>query len=58
MIMEISLTREEAIVVRKVLQCANQLFTVMDTDFHPNKVDELIRKLREFEACNSEENAV
>lgn len=56
--MEISLTREEAIVVRKVLQCANQLFTVMDTDFHPNKVDELIRKLREFEACNSEANAV
>lgn len=43
------LTREEATLVRKILQCANQMFTVADIDFHENKLDLLIRKLRRYE---------
>lgn len=43
------LTREEATLVRKILQCANQMFTVADIDFHENKLDMLIRKLRRYE---------
>lgn len=44
------LTAEEAMVVRKVLQCANQLFTVMENiDGRDNRVDGIIRKLRRLE---------
>ncbi len=28
---------------------ANLLFTVIDTDYHDNKIDAIIRKLREYE---------
>lgn len=44
------LTAEEAMVVRKVMQCANQLFTVMENiDGRENKVDGIVRKLRRLE---------
>lgn len=43
------LTLEEAKLVRKVLQCANQLYTVMEDGYTENKVDRLIRKLRRAE---------
>ena len=46
---EVTLTAEEATLVRKILQCANQMFTVADIDFHENKLDMLIRKLRRYE---------
>lgn len=46
---ECTLTREEVALVRKILQCANQMFTVADIDFHENKLDLLIRKLRRYE---------
>lgn len=45
----VTLTAEEAVLVRKILQCANQMFTVADTEFHENKIDLLIRKLRRTE---------
>lgn len=44
-----TLTPEECRIVRKVLQAANLLFTVVDTDYHDNKIDAIIRKLREYE---------
>lgn len=44
-----TLNPEECRIVRKVLQAANLLFTVIDTDYHENKIDALIRKLREYE---------
>lgn len=44
-----TLTPEECRIVRKVLQAANLLFTVVDTDYHENKIDAIIRKLREYE---------
>lgn len=50
----VCLTQEEAILVRKVLQCANQLFTVMETDYQENKVDRLLRKLRAAENGGSD----
>ena len=43
------LTLEEAKLVRKVLQCANQLYTVMEDGYTENKVDRLLRKLRRYE---------
>lgn len=43
------LTLEEAKFVRKVLQCANQLYTVMEDGYTENKADRLIRKLRRSE---------
>lgn len=43
------LTQEEAKLVRKILQCANQLYTVMEDGYTENKVDRLLRKLRRYE---------
>lgn len=43
------LTLEEAKFVRKVLQSANQLYTVMEDGYTENKADRLIRKLRRAE---------
>ena len=43
------LTQEEARIVRKVLQCANQLYTVIEPEYKENKIDPLIRKLRRAE---------
>ena len=43
------LTPEEVVLVRKVLQAANLLFTVADTEYHENKIDALLRKLKEAE---------
>ena len=45
----VCLTREEALVVRKVLQCANQLYTVIEPEYKENKIDPLLRKLRKAE---------
>lgn len=45
----VCLTAEEALVVRKVLQCANQLYTVIEPEYKENKIDPLLRKLRRAE---------
>lgn len=45
----VCLTQEEALVVRKVLQCANQLYTVIEPEYKENKIDPLLRKLRRAE---------
>lgn len=45
----LTLTTEEAKVIRKVLSCANQLYTVIEPEYKENKIDALIRKLREVE---------
>ena len=41
------LRKEDALLVRKVLQCANTLYTVMEDGFAENKVDRLVRYLKE-----------
>ena len=43
------LTQDEAKLVRKVLSCANQMYTVIEDGFRENKVDRLMRKLRKAE---------
>lgn len=43
------LTPEECRIVRKILQCANTMFTVADHEYHDNKLDAIIRKLRRYE---------
>lgn len=43
------LTQDEAKLVRKVLSCANQMYTVIEDGFRENKVDRLLRKLRKAE---------
>lgn len=43
------LTPEECRIVRKILQCANTMFTVADHEYHENKLDAIIRKLRRYE---------
>lgn len=43
------LRKEDAIMVRKILQCANTLYTVMEDGYTENKVDRLIRYLRRYE---------
>ena len=45
----IYLDAEEAKIVRKVLQCANMLYTVIEPEYRQNKIDELIRRLKEAE---------
>ena len=45
----VTLTADEAKVIRKVLSCANQLYTVIEPTYTENKIDALIRKLREAE---------
>ena len=45
----VCLTQEEAKIVRKVLQCANQLYTVIEPEYKENKIDPLLRKLRKAE---------
>lgn len=47
--MNVELTPEEAQVVRKVLQCANTLYTVMEPEYKENKVDAILRKLKQAE---------
>lgn len=47
------LTQEEAKLVRKVLSCANQMYTVIEDGFRENKVDRLLRKLRKAEENNA-----
>ena len=49
----VCLTAEEALVVRKVLQCANQLYTVIEPEYKENKIDPLLRKLRRAEGGNN-----
>lgn len=41
------LRKEDALLVRKVLQCANVLYTVMEDMVAENKVDRLVRYLKE-----------
>jgi len=45
----VCLTQDEAKLVRKVLSCANQLYTVIEDGYKENKVDRLLRKLRAAE---------
>ena len=47
------LTQDEAKLVRKVLSCANQMYTVIEDGFRENKVDRLLRKLRKAEENNA-----
>lgn len=49
------LTQEEAKLVRKVLSCANQMYTVIEDGYRENKVDRLLRKLRKAEEGEKEE---
>ena len=46
------LTPSECRIVRKILQCANTMFTVADHEYHDNKLDAIIRKLRRYEDEN------
>ena len=46
------LTPDECRIVRKILQCANTMFTVADHEYHDNKLDAIIRKLRRYEDEN------
>lgn len=46
---EVVLTADEAKIVRKVLSCVNTLYTVIEPTYTENKIDALIRKLREAE---------
>ena len=45
----VTLTAEEAKIVRKVLSCVNTLYTVVEPEYKENKIDALIRKLRRVE---------
>lgn len=45
----VTLTADEAKVVRKVLSCVNTLYTVVEPDYKENKIDKILRKLRRFE---------
>jgi hypothetical protein len=49
----VCLTAEEALVVRKVLQCANTLYTVIEPEYRENKIDALLRKLKRAEGGNN-----
>lgn len=46
---EVILTADEVKIVRKVLQCVNTLYTVIEPTYTENKIDALIRRLREAE---------
>ena len=43
---------DEVVLVRKVLQLVNTLYTVAEPEYRENKIDTLLRKLREKEAEN------
>lgn len=45
----VTLTAEEAKIVRKVLSCVNTLYTVVETEYKENKIDAILRKLRRYE---------
>lgn len=45
----VTLTAEEAKIVRKVLSCVNTLYTVVEPEYNENKIDEILRKLRRYE---------
>lgn len=45
----VTLTAEEAKIVRKVLSCVNTLYTVIEPEYKENKIDTIIRKLRRTE---------
>ena len=45
----VTLTADEAKIVRKVLSCANTLYTVIEPEYRENKIDTIIRKLRRAE---------
>ena len=47
--MIVTLTADEAKIVRKVLSCANTLYTVIEPEYRENKIDTIIRKLRRAE---------
>ena len=54
----VCLTQDEAKLVRKVLASANQLYTVIEDGYKENKVDRLLRKLRNAEeGANHESNS-
>lgn len=45
----VTLTAEEAKIIRKVLSCVNTLYTVIEPEYKENKIDTIIRKLRRTE---------
>ena len=45
----VTLTADEAKIVRKVLSCVNTLYTVVEPEYKENKIDTIIRKLRRAE---------
>ena len=47
------LTEEDTKTVRKVISCANTLYTVIEPQYTENKIDKLLRKLRETENDNA-----
>lgn len=49
------LTADEIRTLRKVLQAANLLYTVIEKTVATNKADELLQKLRRIEAENEEQ---
>lgn len=50
----VCLTQEEAKLVRKVLSCANTLYTVIEDGYKENKIDRLLRKMRQAEEGEKE----
>lgn len=49
------LTADEIRMLRKVVQCANQLYTVIEKTVTTNKADELLQKLRRIETEDTEQ---
>lgn len=43
------LTPEEVVLVRKVLQVVNTLFTVASKEYQENKIDLLLQKMKQYE---------
>lgn len=48
-----ALSADEVQMLRKVMQCANMLYSVAETEYKENKFDLLLRKLREMENDNA-----
>lgn len=55
----IEFTAEELEVIRKILQAANTMFTAAEKDeFVPNKIDPIIRKIKEHEEAEKERERI
>lgn len=47
---KITLDADEVKIVRKVLQLVNTLYTIAEPEYRENKIDVLLRKLRQAES--------